>query len=93
VTSIVKGGRLVVVAVYEEPAPIDLALVQDRELTLTGTLMYQKDDYRQAVALIERGQVVVEPLDSRHFPFEKYADAYRFIDEQGQSCMKVFIDL
>ncbi len=93
VKHVAKGGAIVVVAVYEEPAAIDLALVQDRELTITGTLMYQKRDYAQAVSLIEGGKVVVEPLDSRHFPFEQYADAYRFIDEQGQSCMKVFIDL
>ena len=30
---------------------------------------------------------------SRHFPFEAYLDAYRFIDRQGDKTMKVFIDV
>jgi threonine dehydrogenase-like Zn-dependent dehydrogenase len=70
-----------------------MGLVQDRELTLTGTLMYQHDDYCEAVRLIDQGKVVTEPLDSKHFPFGDYAAAYEFIAEHGANSMKVFIDL
>jgi L-iditol 2-dehydrogenase len=55
--------------------------------------MYQQADYLQAVAWLSSGGVQVAPLISRHFPFAEYAEAYRFIDQHGQSTLKVMIDL
>ena len=93
VGSVNKGGAIVVVAVYGEKPRVDMAVVGDRELRIVGTLMYQTCDYEEAVRRIASGEIVTEPLDSRHFPFEEYASAYRFIDEHGAECLKVFIDL
>ena len=93
IDSIQKGGTIVVVAVYEHRPTLDMSMVGDRELRLTGTLMYKYEDYVRAVELISAGEIVTAPLESKHFPFEQYAAAYRFIDEQGEKSMKVFIDL
>jgi L-iditol 2-dehydrogenase/threonine 3-dehydrogenase len=93
VASIQKGGTIVVVAVYEEKPRVDMSVVGDRELSLVGTLMYKYEDYVRAVELIASGEVVTGPLQSKHFPFDRYAEAYRFIDQQGERSMKVFIDL
>ena len=41
----------------------------------------------------EAGELITQPLDSKHFRFEQYQDAYEFIDRQGAESMKVFIDL
>ena len=81
------------VGVFAEKPRIDLGLVQDRELNMIGTLMYQYADYVEAVNLIEKGNIITDPLFSKHFAFAEYADAYRFIDEQRDKTMKVFIDL
>jgi L-iditol 2-dehydrogenase len=62
VESIQKGGIIIVVGVFAEKAHIDLGLVQDRELRLVGTLMYQYDDYLKAVQLIKNGKIHTEPL-------------------------------
>mgnify|MGYP001099727924 CR=1 FL=1 len=40
-----------------------------------------------------RQAVMTAPLDSNHFPFEQYPEAYAFIDAQADRSMKVFIDL
>jgi 2-desacetyl-2-hydroxyethyl bacteriochlorophyllide A dehydrogenase len=88
-----KGGRIVVVAVFAGKPRIDLSVVGDRELSLIGTLMYQHDDYQRAVELIASGQVVVEPLVTRHFPLEDYAEAYAFIDREADRSLKVVIDV
>jgi len=93
IASIQKGGTLVVVGVFGEKPRIDLGLVQDRELNIRGTLMYQRPDYRRAVELIASGGVITEPLMSKHFAFDDYLAAYRFIDQQGDKTMKVFIDV
>lgn len=88
-----KGGAIVIVAVFQEKPPVDLAVIGDRELHLLGTLMYQHGDYEEAVRRIASGDIRTAPLDSKHFAFEQYLDAYRYIEDQGADCLKVFIDL
>ncbi len=91
--NIQKGGLIVVVGVYSGRPSVDMAIVNDRELRLVPTLMYQQSDYRQAVKWLSAGAVKVEPLISRHFAFSEYSDAYRFIDQNAQAILKVIIDL
>jgi threonine dehydrogenase-like Zn-dependent dehydrogenase len=67
--------------------------VQDRELNLRGTLMYKRPDYERAVELIGSGGILTAPLVSKHFPFEDYIEAYRFIDQFGDKSMKVVVDV
>ncbi|MFC1976229.1 zinc-binding dehydrogenase [Chloroflexota bacterium] len=93
VENIQKGGTLVIVGVFGQKPRVDLGLVQDRELNIHGTLMYQRQDYEQAVELLASGAVVAEPLMSKHFSIDDYLAAYRFIDTQGDKTMKVFIDI
>jgi len=93
VDTIGKGGTIVVVGVFGEKPRVAMGLVQDRELTLVGTLMYRYQDYQRAVALMSSGDVVTFPLETRHFPFDRYADAYEFIDGHREESMKVFVDV
>jgi len=74
------------VGVFGEKPRIDMGLVQDRELNLHGTLMYKREDYEKAVVLIASGM-------SKHFSMDEYLDAYKFIDQQRDRTMKVFIDV
>lgn len=93
IESIGKGGTIVVVGVFGDKPRVDMGLVQDRELNLHGTLMYQRPDYERAVELIASGQVVTDPLISKHYSMDQYLEAYRFIDAQRDKTMKVFIDI
>ena len=93
VETIQKGGEIVVIGVFGENPRIDMSVVGDRELSLIGTLMYKHEDYERAAELIAAGDIITEPLVTKHFQFEQYAEAYKFIDEQGNNIMKVMIDL
>ena len=93
IETIAKGGTIIVVGVFGEKPRLDMGLVQDRELNLHGTLMYKREDYERAVELIESGQIITEPLMSRHFRMEDYLAAYKFIDAERDKSMKVFIDI
>ena len=46
VETIQKGGTLIIVGVFGEKPRIDMGLVQDRELNIRGTLMYQRAGLR-----------------------------------------------
>jgi len=93
VDTIEKGGTIVVLGVFGDKPRIDMSIVGDRELSLVGTLMYKHEDYVRAVELIAGGDVITDPLVTKHFAFEQYMDAYKFIDEQGDKTLKVMIDL
>ncbi len=88
-----KGTDIIAVGVFSEKPTVDLGLVQDKELRLIGTLMYQAEDYRTAIELIETGKIRLDPLISRHFAFEDYPLAFKAIEQQGDRIMKVLIDL
>ena len=93
VDNIEKGGTIVVLGVFGDKPRIDMSIVGDRELSLVGTLMYKHEDYEKAVELIASGKVITEPLVTKHFPFEQYPEAYKFVDAQGDKTLKVMIDL
>jgi len=88
-----KGTDIIVVGVFAERPMVDLGLVQDKELRLIGTLMYKAEDYRTAIELIQSGSVRLDPLITKHFPFQEYAEAYKYIEEYGDRSQKVLIDL
>lgn len=88
-----KGGVIVIVAVYSQPVQVDLTLVQDRELKIFGSLMYQRKDYERAIEYLATGKMNIEPLISRHFPLSEYAGAYDYAISEAESVMKVLIDV
>ena len=59
---------------------------------LAGSMMYWREDWEEAVRLLS-SSLSVAPLVSRHVPFAEWPEAYRFIDTNGPSIMKVMIDL
>ncbi len=88
-----KGSTIVVVGVFGKKPVVDLGLVQDRELTLTGTLMYQKPDYERAIELVTGGKMHLNEMITHRFPFERYLDAYHTIEHAHGEYLKVMIEL
>ena len=88
-----KGSLIVLVAVFAKRANVDLAVLNDHELTLDTTMMYRHEDYVDAIRLVSEGKIRLKPLENRHFPFKNYLDAYRYIDDNRETTMKVLIDV
>ena len=88
-----KGSTIILVAVFAGMAKVDLAVLNDHELDLNTTMMYRHEDYLKAMELIREGKVLLEPLQSKVFPFGKYQQAYEFIDANRETTMKVLIDV
>jgi len=93
IQNIEKGGSIVVLGVFSQKPQIDMSVVGEHEISLIGTLMYKHEDYIEAARMIGKGKIITEPLVTKHFPFEQYADAYKYIEQQADKTMKVMIDL
>lgn len=91
--TIEKGSDLVIVAVFAKDPALSMFYLGEHELRLIGSMMYRHEDYETAVDFVSKGIVNLKPLVSNRFPLEKYDDAYRFIDDNRATSMKVIIDL
>jgi L-iditol 2-dehydrogenase/threonine 3-dehydrogenase len=91
--SIEKGGDIVIIGVYSQNPVVNMFYLGEHELNVFGSMMYRHEDYEIAVELMASGKIITAPLLSKSFPFNKYLDAYKFIEEQGEKSMKVMIDL
>jgi len=88
-----KGTTVVIVGVFGEKPVVNLGFVQDRELNLIGTAMYQKTDYEGAIELVTSGKMRLGELLTHHFAFDDYLQAYHTIERSNGDYMKVMIEL
>ena len=88
-----KGSIIILVAVFGKMANVDLAVLNDHELDLNTTMMYRHEDYTEAIRLVGEGKIQLKPLMSRHFSFDRYLEAYEYIDRNRETTMKVLIDI
>jgi L-iditol 2-dehydrogenase len=93
VTNARKGSTIVIVGVFGKKPEVDLGLVQDRELNLIGTLMYQKRDYERAIELVASDKLFLNPMVTQRFAFKEYPEAYEAIENSAGDYLKVIIDL
>ena len=91
--TIEKGSTIVVVAVFEKDPALSMYYLGEHELTLVGTMMYRHEDYQEAINAISSVKINLNPLITNRFPFEQFDDAYKFIDANRMSSLKVIIDL
>ncbi|MDR3561041.1 MAG: alcohol dehydrogenase catalytic domain-containing protein [Negativicutes bacterium] len=88
-----RGTNVVLVGNYYDLVPVDLAIVQRREINLIGVMNYTAEDYEDSIRFMAEGKIKAKELISDHFSLKNYDDAYRYIDENGSTVMKVLIDV
>jgi len=88
-----KGSTIIVIAVFDDLAKIDLAVANDKELTLANSMMYRNEDYVEAIRLVQENKVALAPLVSKHFAFQDFKKAYEYIDENRETTMKVIVNV
>lgn len=93
ITNARKGTDIIVVGVFGDDVAVDMGLVQDRELRLIGTLMYQEKDYIKAIELVEKKLMHLNELITAEYKFTEYLEAYHFIEKQKDKSMKIMIKI
>lgn len=90
IAAVVKAGTVMVIGVHGDDPAIQAGWVQDRELRLQGTLMYQGDDVRRAIELLAGGRVDAGAWIDARLPL---AEAQRGYDlaRGGGATLKVLL--
>jgi 2-desacetyl-2-hydroxyethyl bacteriochlorophyllide A dehydrogenase len=90
-TQLVKRrGRIVVVAVYKEPVPVDLITLGYGEMQILGSCIYTPEDYRRSVGLLEEKRVTLTPLVTHRLPLAEGISAIEQLTK-GMSAQKVLL--
>lgn len=87
-----KGATVLVLGVFGVDVAIPAGLIQDWELRLLGSLMYVGDDYREAIRLMETGQLNVAPMVTDRFALQDAPAAFAKALERG-SVLKVLLQI
>lgn len=88
-----KGNDIVIVGVFGKTPEVNLSWVQDRELRICGSLMYVEKDFQDTIDYMAAGKIKMEPLISKVFPFDEYAQAYKYIEQNKDTSLKIIIEM
>jgi (R,R)-butanediol dehydrogenase/meso-butanediol dehydrogenase/diacetyl reductase len=83
-------GRIVVVAIYAEPAKVDLFRFFWRELKLSGARVYEAEDFEMAIQLAASGSLPLEKLITNVVPLDRVEAGMRQM-EGGGEVMKILV--
>jgi (R,R)-butanediol dehydrogenase / meso-butanediol dehydrogenase / diacetyl reductase len=83
-------GRIVVVAIYGQPAKVDLFRFFWRELKLAGARVYEPEDFESAIALAGSLAAPLEKLVTSVVPLDSLEDCMHQM-EGGGEVMKILV--
>ncbi|HEY7538536.1 MAG TPA: alcohol dehydrogenase catalytic domain-containing protein [Methylomirabilota bacterium] len=84
------GGRVVLTGLPHEPTSVSFFSVVRREVTLTGSMIYQ-DEFPEALRLVERGTVRTAPLITHRFSLDRIGEA--FAAHTDPSSIKIALEI
>ncbi|WP_066626958.1 zinc-dependent alcohol dehydrogenase, partial [Labilibacter marinus] len=93
ITTEVAGirGRIVMVAIYGEPKPVNLFKFFWKELKLIGARVYEKEDYEESIQLITDNKYPFETIITDTKPLEEIQQLFESIDANPEG-MKYLVD-
>jgi len=88
-----KGSEIVVVGIPPKEVSTEIALIQDRELLVKGSLMYSSRDYSRVIEMMARGKIGSSGMITHRFSLRDLYKAYQTIEEQPERVLKVMIQI
>lgn len=87
------SSEIILTGNYKVPVTLEVPAIQRQEIELIGHMMYVREDFEDAIRLLEKGEIETGRTISHRFPFDKYPEALEFIDKHSGKIMKVIIDM
>jgi len=87
-----RGGTVVIIGCMNGTAPINIALLQVRGLSIATVFRYT-NTFEKALLLVKSGKIDIKRLISKRFKFEDSIAAYEYAAEGHPDVVKVMIEL
>jgi threonine dehydrogenase-like Zn-dependent dehydrogenase len=86
-------GRVVLVGNIRDSRPLTLKWIVERELQVSGSQRYTRDEFREAIALVESAALDLEALITHRFPLSEISRAYEVAgDKARHQSVKVLVE-
>jgi threonine dehydrogenase-like Zn-dependent dehydrogenase len=86
-----KNGRLALVGIYKEPAPLNVNKIVQWNITVAGSKAEGERSLAQALALLRRGTIDLSPLVTHTFPLDDIHTAFETAEKRLQGAIKVVV--
>ena len=85
-----KGGRVAVIGIPLEPAPVPLRRLVLDEIEVAG-VRANAGEMPEAIAMVAAGRIRLRELITHRFALEDFAEAYRVFTERVDGALKVIV--
>lgn len=85
------AGRIVMVGMSSEPAPVRPGIFPEKEIDVVGSSTACPPDFGEAVRLVAENRERVRALLTHQFPLSRAADAFRFAAKREPGAVKIQI--
>ncbi len=90
-TSVLKKcGRLSIAGIFHENPPVDLGRVVRSELTITGSICYTIQDFKDSLTLVCEGRINPASLITHRLPLEDIGDGLALLERR--EAIKVILE-
>jgi L-iditol 2-dehydrogenase len=86
-----KNGRIALVGIYKEPAPINVNKVVQWNITIAGSKAEGERSLAQALSLLSRGTVDLSSLITHTFPLDEVHAAFETAEKRLGGAIKVVV--
>lgn len=86
-----KNGRVALVGIYKEAAPLNVNKIVQWNITLAGSKAEGERSLAQALALFSRGSIDLSPLITHTFPLDKIHAAFETAEKRLGGAIKVVV--
>ncbi|MFC0903456.1 zinc-binding dehydrogenase [Clostridium sp. MT-14] len=87
-----RGGKISEVAIFGKKPKIEIPYVQNKEINITGSNMYNRYDFEIAVEAIATNIFNISPLISKVMPIEEIKNAFEIVDKKLEKVIKVLLE-
>ena len=87
------SSDIIITGNYKAPVTFELPRIQRNEINLLGHMMYVREDYADAIRLLEEGKITITKTVSQVYPFDQYPEALDFIDKNPEKVMKCIVKM
>jgi len=85
-------GRILMGGIHKKPAPVDLQNVAIKEIEIVGSRVYDFQDFRAALDMLNDGRVKGAPLITKKIPLDEIIEQGFHVIQGGGQVMKILVN-